>query len=117
MAQTKGKELLRIEDFINRAKEGKKMKLTVNLRKQLVFQKEHPELSQGMEMLPMYLYCADYTFRSADIEKVISKIYVYSSAEESFSESIIDKDIANDRLKLDYHRLRDAGIEFVEKYF
>jgi hypothetical protein len=118
MAKITAKELLRIEDFIELANEGKDVKVTVNLQKQMVSQKVHPnETEESGETVEMYLLSADYSFRVGELEKVISKPYIYASSKESISESRINKSIANDRLKLDYRRLKSAKIEFEEKYF
>lgn len=118
MAKITAKELLRIEDFIELAKKGRHVLVTVNLQKQMVSQKVHPNETMRVEdTLDMYLLCADYTFRAGDLEKVISKPYVYASSEESISESRISKSIANERLKMDYRRLKSANIECEEKYF
>jgi len=47
----------------------------------------------------------------------VSKVYLYGSAEASLSHEKIDKSIANERLKMDYQRLRKAHIKFEETYF
>lgn len=118
MAGTKTKELQRIEDFIGLANEGKDVRVTVNLRKQMVSQRMHPnETEESLGTIEMYLLCADYAFSTADLEKVVTKPYVYACLEESLSESRINRSIANARLKLDYRRLKDANIEFEEKVF
>ena len=118
MAEIKAKELQRMEDFIGLANEGKDVRLEVTLRKQSVSQKMHPnETAGGEDTVEMYLLNADYTFRTGDLEKVVSKPYIYASSEESISESRINKSIANERLKQDYRRLKSANIKFEEKYF
>ncbi len=118
MAGTTAKELPRIEDFIQLANEGKEVKVIVNLGKQTVLQRVHPNETTGCEdTVQMYLLSADYTFRAGDLEKVVSKPYIYASSEETLSDSRINKNIANDRLKQDYRRLKSANIEFEEKYF
>jgi hypothetical protein len=119
MVEVSGKgELLRIEDFIALAKEGKDVAVTVDLRKQAVSQKVHPgntEESKGE--LDMYLLLGDYRFKVGKWEKLVLKVYMYGSAEESLNDAKINKSIANERLKLDYERMRGANINFEEKYF
>lgn len=111
-------ELLRIEDFIALAKEGKDVALDIELRKQPVSQKVHPGDSEEMKSeIDMYLLVADYHFRVGDWKKTVSKVYVYGSGEESLNETKINTSIANERLKMDYQRLRDAHISFEEKFF
>lgn len=111
-------ELLRIEDFIALAKEGKDVNVEVNLRKQIVSQKVHPGDTEEMKgEIDMYLLVGDYTFSVGNWKKLVSKIYVYGSIEESLNDAKINKSIANERLKMDYKRLQDAKITFEEKYF
>ncbi|MDA8171794.1 MAG: hypothetical protein M0033_02425 [Nitrospiraceae bacterium] len=118
MAGITAKELSRIEDFIELANEGKDVRATINLRKQKVSQNVHPnETSGGEDTVEMYLLSADFTFRTGNLEKVVSKPYIYASSEESLSASRINKSIANERLKLDYRRLKSANIQFEGKYF
>jgi hypothetical protein len=119
MAEVSGKsELVRIEDFIALAKEGKKVDVTVLLRKQVVSQKVHPGESEDMKgEIDMYLLLGDYTFIVGNEEKLVSKVYMYGSAEESFNDAKISKSIANERLKMDYKRLMETNITIEEKYF
>jgi hypothetical protein len=111
-------EILRIEDFLALAKEGKDVKAEIILRKESVSQKVHPGDSEEMKGdVGMYLLLADYLFSVGNWKKPVSKIYVYGSSEESLNDAKINKSIANERLKMDYKRLQDAKISFEEKYF
>jgi len=119
MVEIPGKgELLRIEDFIALAKEGKGVTATVDLRKQPVVQKVHPGDTEELKgALDMYLLFGDYTFKIGKWEKVVSKVYMYGSVGETLNETKVNKSIANERLKLDYQRLKDVNIQFEEEYF
>jgi hypothetical protein len=119
MVEVSGKgELLRIEDFIALAKEGKDVKVTIELRKQPVSQKVHPGDTEELKgELDMYLLFGDYTFKIGSWEKVVSKIYMYGSTGEPLNDTKINKSIANERLKIDYQRLKDVNIHVEEKYF
>lgn len=111
-------ELLRIEDFIEMAKEGKDVKAEIHLRKQAVSQKLHPGDTEEMKgEINMYLLLADYHFSAGNLKKVVSKIYVFGSGEEPLTDAKININIANERLKMDYQRLKNANIVFDEKYF
>lgn len=111
-------ELVRIEDFIALATEGKKVDVTISLRRQIVSQKVHPEETEEMKgELDMYLLIGDYSFTVGGETKKVSKIYVYGSSEESLNDAKINKSIANERLRMDYKRLQDAKITLEEKYF
>ena len=119
MVEISGKsELLRIEDFIALAKEGKDVNVTVDLRQELVSQKIHPGDRQELKgAIDIYLLFGDYTFKIGNLEKVVSKVYMYGSTGQSFNDTKTNKSIANERLKLDYQRLKDVNIHFEEKYF
>jgi hypothetical protein len=105
-------ELGRIEDFIALAKEGKAVKVAIDLKKQLVTQ-IHPGDTKDV----MYLLIANYTFRAEKEVDQISKVYMFAFSEESPDALKVNTTIANGRLKMDYQRLKDAKITFEEKYF
>ena len=111
-------ELVRIEDFIAFANEGKQVKASIELRKQLVSEKVHPGATEEMKgEVDMYLLFGDYAFTVGKDVKKVSKIYMYGSSEESLNDAKINKSIANERLKMDYKRLLDAKIILEEKFF
>jgi hypothetical protein len=111
-------ELVRIEDFIALALEGKQVNASIELRKKLVSEKVHPGTFEQMKgEVDMYLLFGDYTFTVGKDVKKISKIYMYGSSEESRNEANVNKSIANARLKMDYKRLLDAKIILEERFF
>ncbi len=108
----------RIEDFIAMAKEGNSLDLTVELKKKLVAQKVPPGVTEDMkDEVDMYLLTADYIFKAGKDMKLVSKVYMVGSSEESPDALKVNANIANARLKMDYQRLTDAKITFEEKYF
>ena len=112
------KRLNRLEYFIQLAKKGKKVGVEITLRKELVEQKVHPDETDDMTgMTHMYLLFGDFLCECEGESGTISKIYVYGTGEESHSASQVNKSVANARLKMDYQRLKDAKIKFVEQYF
>ena len=119
MVEVSGKsELLRIEDFIALAKEGKGVNVTIDLRQEFAAQKVHPGDTEELKgAIDIYLLFGDYTFKIGKWEKVVSKVYAYGSTGASFNETKVTKSIANERLKLDYQRLKGVNIHFEEKYF
>ena len=119
MVEVSGKsELLRIEDFIALAKEGKGVNVTIDLRQEFVAQKVYPGDTEKLKgAIDIYLLFGDYTFKIGNWEKVVSKVYAYGSTGASFNETKVTKSIANERLKLDYQRLKEVNIHFEEKYF
>jgi len=111
-------ELQRIEDFIALAKEGKGVNVTIDLRQEFVAQKvHHGDTEKLTGAIDIYLLFGDYTFKIGNWEKVVSKVYMYGSTGESFNETKVNKSIANERLRLDYQRLKEVNIHFEEKYF
>ena len=108
----------RIEDFVALAEAGQKVKVMVQLREQAVTQKVHPEETEEMKQeMEMYILFGDFTFKVGDEKAILSKSYVYGSHKESLNETKINKNIANERLKMDYKRMREAKIEFEEELF
>jgi len=108
----------RIEDFIALAKEGGKVHMEIELKRQLVTQKVPQGVTEDMkDEINMYLLTADYVFRVGKEFKLISKVYVFGSSEEPLDVVKVNSNIANARLKMDYQRLKDAKITFEEKYF
>jgi hypothetical protein len=118
MAGGNGKgELGRIEDFIALAKEGKDVKVTINLKKQLVTQKVPPgdtgDLKREIDMylfMAIYTFSAKYNFGAEKQVNQISKVYMLAFSEESPDNLKINTAIANARLKMDYQRLKDENI-------
>ena len=109
----------RLEDFIALAKKGKKVRMGIELRKEIMTQRVHPEETSDMEAeMDMYLLIGDYLCEAeAEITGTIPKAYVFGSAGESLTEAAVNRSIGNERLKMDYRRLKDANIVFEEKYF
>jgi hypothetical protein len=111
-------ELVRIEDFIALAKKGKNVTLEIELLKQAISQKIHPgDTEERKREIEMYLLIGSYTFKVDGTVNKVSKVYVYGSSDESANDVKINKNIANERLKMDYNRLKEANIKFREKYF
>ena len=111
-------ELVMLEDFIRLAKEGKDVRLSVELRKQYIPGKVHPtHTEEGKSETESYLLIGDYTCSVGEEVHKVPKVYVFGSAEESLKTAKVHKNIANERLKRDYSRLREAKIKVEEKYF
>ena len=116
--ESKIDEYKRIEDFILLSEQDNKVSATVELRKQIVTQKVHPEDTAEMKTeVDMYLLFGDYTFSVGTNKKKVSKSYMYGSTIEATNDAKISKNIANERLKMDYKRLKNAKVELEEKYF
>ncbi len=111
-------DLGRLEDFITLAKQGKDVQAAIELIKQPVATKVHPGATEEMRSdVAMYLLLAHYTFKVGGITRHVSKVYMYGSAAESLNEAKTNSSIANDRLRVDYQRLREAAISLEERFF
>ncbi len=112
------KSLDRLKYFIELARRGKKVGVEVTLRKELVEKRVHPDETDDMAgMAHMYLLLGDYVCECEGEVSTISKIYVYGLGQESGTAGRVNENLANARLKMDYRRLKDAKINFEEKYF
>jgi len=120
MSEVQGKpKYERPEDFIALANEGEKVKVEIELNKQLVKQKVHPDETDNINLeAAMYFLNGNYSLVDTEGKlQSVSKVYVFASMGESLVESYTNREIANARLKMDYERLAQAGILFKEKYF
>ena len=112
------KRINRLAYFIDRAKGGKKVTLEVVLRKQFVEWATHPDETDDMTGITRtYLLLGDFICECEDEVATISKIYVYGFVAEPTEVRKVNTSVANERLKMDYQRLKDASIMFEEKYF
>jgi hypothetical protein len=109
----------RLEDFIDLAKGGKKVQVKVHLRKEIVKQTGHPEETDDISVeMDMALLIGE--FIPVDLQgegHLVTKVYGIASINETEVDEKIIRNIANERLKMDYKRLKDGRIEFEEKFF
>ena len=111
-------ELVMLEDFIRLAKEGEDVRVSVNLRRLDIPAKVHPaHTEEGKNETESYLLIGDYTCGVREEVQKVPKVYMFGSADESLKVAKMHKNIANERLKRDYRRLREAKIKVEEKYF
>jgi len=108
----------RIENFIALAREGEKVDLVIELKKELLTQKVPRGLAKEMkDEIDIYLLTADYIFKVGKDMKIVTKVYVAGPLEVPPHVISSNSNIANARLKMDYQRLKDAKITFQEKFF
>jgi hypothetical protein len=108
----------RLEDYIALAQQGKRVRVDVELRKQAVRQKVHPQETADMtDEIGMYLLMAEFTLTADEESCVVSKVYVVGAEGEPLKSARVNRSIATERLKMDYKRLKDANIAVEEKYF
>jgi hypothetical protein len=112
------RDCARLEDVIFLANNGKFVKGSVSLDKQLIEIRIKPEtMETGAEWTEAYLLLGNYIFLFDDRAREISKVYAFGKARSDGSVSVLDKLVANERLKVDFKRLKAARIEIEEVYF
>lgn len=112
------RDFARLEDVIFLAKNGKFVKGSVRLAKQLIEIRIKPEtMDASAEWTEAYLLLGNYLFLFDDRAKDISKVYAFGKANSDGSVSVLDKLVANERLKVDFKRLKAARVEIEEEYF
>ncbi|MDQ7786749.1 MAG: hypothetical protein RDU01_04005 [Thermodesulfovibrionales bacterium] len=110
--------LSRLEDFISLARKGEKVDLTVTLNKRIFTRKFSPHTAgESEDEIDMYILSADYFFVIEGNVNEITKFYVSGIEGESTAKTERNIYIANERLKMDYSRLKDAKIVFLEKFW
>ena len=109
----------RLEDFIALAISRNKGRFEVNLRKEIVKRKVFPEETDNLKVeKDLYLLMADFTLVDLnDKSRKVTKIYAFGDINENEVEEKLIRTIANERIKLDYQRLRDADIKCQERFF
>jgi hypothetical protein len=108
----------RLEDLIALAISRNKGQFEVSLRKETVQQDTLAEADEHKARKNWYLLMADFalTGSGGDI-RTVTKVYAFGDIHESGAEEEVIRSIANERLKMDYQRFRDAGIEYQETFF
>jgi hypothetical protein len=108
----------RLEDFISLAKNGEKIALSVSLNKQLFTRRFYSTASgEAEDEIDMYILSADYLFSIDESQTEVKKLYAFGIEGESSDSTQKNVQVANDRLRMDYKRLKEAGIVFAEKFW
>jgi hypothetical protein len=110
--------ICRLENFISLTRKGEKVDLTITLNKQIFTRKFDPyTMGDSEDEIDMYMLSADYLFVVAGETKEVTKYYVSGIEGESLVATKDNISIANERLKMDYDRLKKAKIVFLEKFW
>ena len=108
----------RLEDFIRIAKEGKRVDMEVDLKKLPVIHEGNLEGKIAIHQKnKSYLLIAYFTFKTGGQFYRLSKVYMFATGGESLDSLVVNKEIADTRLQVDYDRLKAAHIHFKENYF
>jgi hypothetical protein len=108
----------RLENIIYLAKEGKHIQASINLKKKIVTPTVNPEEpGDAKSDNNMYLLIGEYSFTVAGEAHIVSKVYAFGTFTHSRDSLEQNMHFANERLKIDYKRLKEVKIQFEEKYF
>ncbi len=110
----------RLEDLIAVAISLNKGRFEINLRKEIV--KQDTPLAEAADKQKAgknwYLLMADFALTgSGGKTRTVTKVYAFGDINETGVEENMIRSIASERLKMDYQRFRDAGIEYLKKFF
>ncbi|MFC1531801.1 hypothetical protein ACFL7M_00315 [Thermodesulfobacteriota bacterium] len=109
----------RLENLILFAKSGKKDQIKVNLHKEIIKQVTQSEETDDLKVeKDLYLLIGDFTLAGAQGKRHdVTKVYAFGNIDETEIEEKVIRNIANERLKMDYQRLRNMEIEYHEEFF
>jgi hypothetical protein len=108
----------RLEDFISLARKGEEVDLTITLNKQIVTRKFEPYATgESEDQIDMYIFSADYVFHVQGKTHKVTKLYAFGVEGEPSDITKHNITVANERLKIDYKRLKEANISFKEKFW
>lgn len=112
-------EISRLEDIIRIANTGIRVRCFIELKKKNVEIKVNDaEIDrQPSVSIAAFLLLAQYTVNFEKTNATVSKVYVFGRAQQDGGIPEADSDVANQRLYVDYERLRQANIRFDEVYF
>ncbi|GAB6909200.1 hypothetical protein DESC_160027 [Desulfosarcina cetonica] len=110
----------RLEDIIQLARSGRKISLKIDAYRKLVKQVSQSESTDDIPVeTDMCMFMADFVPTSLlpNQPAKITKVYALSSINENEIDDKTIRHIANQRLDMDYSRLKNAGITFEAAYF
>lgn len=116
MAAVEEKKMIRIEDVVAMAKEGKKIQLSVQLIIRPIVEKALAEIGE-VEDVEAYLLMGNFKLDIDGQLHEISKTYLRGYKSEFLEARAANLKIANSRLKSDYERLKSAGVDIEPIYF
>lgn len=110
----------RLDDIIKLAQSSQTITLDIQLYQKLVKQMSRSESTNDINIeTDLILLMADFTPAAGSVVKPakVTKVYAVSLLNEDEFEAKTTCHIANQRLKMDIARLKEAGVKVEEKYF
>jgi hypothetical protein len=108
----------RLENYIALSRAGEKVEGSIDLSRRAIHMNigSNGEFPAGAEM-EAYLLLGTYRFTVGGELHEVSKVYAFGSAGEGTGQGERARKVANERLAMDYARLRDGGIRIEERFF
>jgi hypothetical protein len=113
---TRKNGLNRLEDFISLSQKGEKISLDVHLRTEKILRQEE-QCEDKKDIIDGYLFIGDFFFYLDNDKYIVSKVYSLSYLTKNPNDLHVDRHVTNARLKMDYTRLQNGGIQVQERYF
>lgn len=110
----------RLDAFINLAHSGRSIQLHTRLYRKLYKQVGRSNATDDIDIeKDVCLLMADFTseMSAQDMPEKVTKAYMICPVNDIEINETTALHIANDRLRMDYARLREANITFEENYF
>jgi hypothetical protein len=110
----------RLDDFLELAQTGQTVQLRIAVYQRLIKQVSQSGATDDIDIeMDMRLLMADFMPISAAQDKpaMVTKVYAICPVNESEIEAKTTRHIANERLRVDFDRLRDGNVQFEETYF
>ena len=110
----------RLDDIIRLARSGQTVLLDIQVYNKLVKQVNRSESTDDIDIeTDLALLMADFFPAAGSTGKAasVTKVYAVSLLNENEIDAKTTRHIANQRLKMDFIRLKEAGVKFEEKYF
>jgi hypothetical protein len=110
----------RLDDFIKLAGSGQTVELEIKLHRDIVKHVSQAESTDDINIeTDMALLMADFkkTGSAAGDPEIVSKVYAICPINENEIDAKTTRHVANQRLLLDFARLKDAGVNFESVFF
>lgn len=110
----------RLDDFIKRAQSGKSVQLEIKTHRDIVKHVSQSESTDDINVeSDMALLMADFKMVpvTPGDPKMVSKVYAIGNINASEPDAKTTSHVANQRLRMDYARLKAANINFEETFF
>ena len=110
----------RLDDFIRLAQSGQSIQLRIRPYRSFTKQVGRSESTDDIDVeTDLCLFMADFKLiqGASEASRIVSKVYAISPINEKEVDEKTTRKIANERLKMDFVRLKEAKIRFEEKYF